>query len=147
MRACVQLQRGDIGSSKKRLEANDVVVSRLRSYLREIAIVMPSGAVPMVGSSEFIVLRRRNSGLVPEALLVYLRSPLVQTVLRWCQDGSNHPRFDEGELLRLPVPSRVKETEEDLVALVRKSADSKREARGVLKALLRRVDQGVYSGE
>jgi hypothetical protein len=73
-----------IGSTKKRFEAGDLVVSRLRSYLREIAVVLNTGDVPMVGSSEFIVLRPEAEAIRVEALLVYLRSRYIQTVLKWC---------------------------------------------------------------
>jgi hypothetical protein len=108
---------GEIGSTKKRLQAGDLVISRLRSYLKEVAIVSPSGNLPMVGSTEFIVLRPNQDAVCVEALLVYLRSPSVQTVLKWCQDGSNHPRFDEREVLRLRIPTAVEDVQDDLAAL------------------------------
>lgn len=95
----------DIASTKKRITAGDLVVSRLRSYLREIAIVLPGDATPTVASTEFIVLRPKGDpALSVEALLIYLRSNLPQIAFKWSQDGSNHPRFDEKELLALPVP-------------------------------------------
>ena len=49
----------EVGSLKKRFAAGDVVISKLRSYLREIALVRTSPTAPSVGSSEFIVLRSR----------------------------------------------------------------------------------------
>ena len=97
----------EVGSVKKRFQTGDVVVSRLRSYLQEIAVVRTSGKPQSVGSSEFIVLRPTDKGLTAETLMVYLRSPLVQTILKWSQDGSNHPRFTEDDLLAIPVPDRV----------------------------------------
>jgi len=50
----------DVGSTKKRMRLGDVAISRLRAYLKEIAIVDCSGTFPAVGSSEFIVLRPKN---------------------------------------------------------------------------------------
>lgn len=47
----------DIGSMKKVLKDGDVAISRLRAYLREVAVVRTGDDVPSVGSSEFIVLR------------------------------------------------------------------------------------------
>ena len=97
--------RGLIASTKKRIREGDLVVSRLRSYLKEIAIVESGGELPMVASTEFIVLRPKLQDSLPvEALMVYLRSALPQLIFKWSQDGSNHPRFDERELLRLPIP-------------------------------------------
>ena len=108
---------GTVGSTKKRMVAGDVVVSRLRSYLKEIAVVRAGGAVPSVGSSEFIVLRPTGD-LRPEALLAFLRSNLVQTVLDWSQDGTNHPRFDEDTLMALPVPDAVVDAQDEVVTAV-----------------------------
>ena len=87
------IPENEIGSLKKWIRQGDVVISRLRSYLREIALVDVPKEVEALGSSEFIVLRQRSTRLCPEAMVVYLRSEPVQTILRWSQDGSNHPRF------------------------------------------------------
>jgi hypothetical protein len=91
----------EVGSTKKRFAAGDVVISRLRAYLREIALVQTSPAVQAVGSSEFIVLRPIKADkptLSRAALLVFLRSGPVQTILRWSQDGS-HPAVLNGPSL------------------------------------------------
>jgi type I restriction enzyme S subunit len=45
----------EIGSTKKRLRAGDVVISRLRSYLKEIAVVRTSDTVPTVAAASFNV--------------------------------------------------------------------------------------------
>ena len=123
----------EIGSTKKRLQAGDLVISRLRSYLKEIAVVLPSEGVPMVGSTEFIVLRPGKDAIKAETLFVFLRSPCVQTVLKWCQDGSNHPRFDEKEVLGLRVPNVVADIQDELGELVGKSIAARREARRLLE--------------
>lgn len=107
----------DVGSVKKRLQPEDVVISRLRSYLKQIAVVGSSRDVPPVGSSEFIVLRPRGS-ISSEAMLVYLRSNLVQTILKWSQDGTNHPRFDEREIMSLPVPDALISVQKSLKEIV-----------------------------
>ena len=132
-----------IGSTKKRLEPGDLVVSRLRSYLREIAVVLPSGPEPLVGSTEFIVLRPTANSISPEALLVYLRSPYVQTILMWCQDGSNHPRFRDKELFALSVPRVVEELQDELADLMRQAIDSRRESRRLLDQAKATVEAAI----
>lgn len=134
---------GEIGSTKKRLQAGDLVLSRLRSYLKEIAVVLPWAGVPMVGSTEFIVLRPNMDALKIEALLVYLRSRYIQTVLKWCQDGSNHPRFDENEVLRLRIPKPIADIEDDLAELVRMSIAGRREARRLLEEAKALVEKAI----
>ena len=124
--------RETIASTKKKLKPGDLVVSRLRHYLKEIAVVLAAGPIQMVGSTEFIVLRPQKGAVSVEALLVYLRSKYVQTVLKWCQDGSNHPRFHEGELLNLRIPDVVRDHQDQIVAKVQASIQARREARQLL---------------
>jgi len=135
----------EIGSTKKRLQAGDIVVSRLRSYLKEIAVVQPTDNIPMVGSSEFIVLRPGKDAIKAEALLVYLRSPYVQTVLKWSQDGSNHPRFDEKEILSLRVPKVIEDIQDVLAGFVVKAIAARREARRLLDEAKALVEKTILS--
>ncbi|MCL4226308.1 MAG: hypothetical protein KJZ91_17740, partial [Myxococcales bacterium] len=58
----------DLGSAKRRLAPGDVIISRLRPYLRQVALVdddlfarAPGGNL-VVASTEFYVLRRRGGG-------------------------------------------------------------------------------------
>lgn len=126
------IPENEIGSLKKHIKKNDVVVSRLRSYLKEIAIVEVPESVAAVGSSEFIVLRANSKELFPEALLVYLRSVPVQTILKWSQDGSNHPRFQENELLAIKVPDKVLKIQTDIRKMIQEGIKVHREAKRLL---------------
>jgi hypothetical protein len=120
-------------SAKKRFRSGDVVISRLRSYLREIAVVRTSKEPESVGSSEFIVLRPTGKGLSAETLMVYLRCPLIQTILKWSQDGSAHPRFAEEDLMALPVPNLLLEVQEEIDALVNNAIAARRRAARLLE--------------
>ena len=131
-----------------RSQEGDLVVSRLRSYLKEIAIVESGGGVPMVASTEFIVLRPKSSASLPvEALMIYLRSALPQLVFKWSQDGSNHPRFDEGELLRLPIPRAVIADAKQYVQLVQSIKASRRRSTQLLEAAKRAVEIAIEDSE
>jgi len=66
-------------------------MSRLRAYLKETAVVRTGDDYPLLGSSEFIVLqpiRPKANRIAPETLMIFLRSYPVQTIPKWCQDGS-----------------------------------------------------------
>lgn len=141
--------RKTIASTKKVIRAGDLVVSRLRSYLKEIAIVQPGGKVPMVASTEFIVLRPKQQagGLPVEALMIFLRLELPQTVFKWSQDGSNHPRFDEKELLRLPVPRALILQANEYVAAVRSVIAKRERATRLLDAAKRAVEIAIEDSE
>lgn len=131
-----------IGSLKKRLKPGDLVVSRLRSYLREVALVVTSKDASPVGSSEFIVLRPIG-GIPVEAALAMIRSWPVQLVLKWSQDGSNHPRFNASELLDLPVPPAFIANGADIAHLVSAAVDDRQEAYSLLAEAIRTLESGV----
>ena len=137
-----------IASAKKRVQEGDLVVSRLRSYLKEIAIVESGGDVPMVASTEFIVLRPKSHASLPvEALMIYLRSALPQLVFKWSQDGSNHPRFDEGELLRLPIPRAIIAEARQYVQSVQLIKSSRKRSTQLLEAAKRAVEIAIEDSE
>ncbi|MBE0656241.1 MAG: hypothetical protein IH602_01045 [Bryobacteraceae bacterium] len=135
-----------IGSTKKLFQSGDVVISRLRSYLKEIAVVRTSKTVPAVGSSEFIVLRPTGDGLSPETLMVFLRCPHVQTILKWSQDGSNHPRFSEADLLAIPVPDAVLSVQDSVDAEVQEANECRRQASRLLERAKHAVEEVITSG-
>lgn len=137
----------DIGSMKKVFNDGDVVISRLRAYLKEVAVVRSSDDTPSVGSSEFIVLRLKNTTMSPETLMVFLRSAPVQTILKWCQDGSQHPRFSEGDLLSIPVPDAVAQVSDHITKVVQDGFSARHHAHNLLEAAKRAVEIAVEEGE
>jgi type I restriction enzyme, S subunit len=140
------IPENEIGSLKKRMKNGDVIISRLRSYLKEIALVEVPQEVACVGSSEFIVLRSLSQELYPEALNVYLRSEPAQTILKWSQDGSNHPRFQENELLAIKIPDQVLNLQDEIRGLLRSGIDAYRDAQRLLveaKAAVEQLIEGV----
>jgi hypothetical protein len=122
-----------LGSAKRRVRAGDVVISRLRPYLRQVALIdealfqLCPGGNAVVTSTEFFVLRGR-AGFDAAGLVPFLLSAPVQAALAAGQEGGHHPRFCKELLQSLPVPERVarhlRETEEQirrLAAAVRSS--------------------------
>lgn len=137
----------DIGSMKKVFKDGDVAISRLRAYLKEVAVVRTGDDIPSVGSSEFIVLRPKGKAISPETLMVFLRSAPVQTILKWCQDGSQHPRFSEGDLLSIPVPDAVATASDQITQIVQDGFTARNRARKLLEAAKRAVEIAIEDGE
>jgi hypothetical protein len=98
-------------SSKKTARAGDLVISRLRPYLRQIAFVHPraiEGAAgrPLALSSEFYVLSPRAEGDLA-FLLPFLLGASAQAILAAAQEGGHHPRVPRSSLFALRVPKEI----------------------------------------
>jgi len=97
-------------STKKAVAAGDVIVSRLRPYLRQIAYVHPAALTaagrPLAVSSEFYVLSARGKGDLA-FLVPFLLGDRAQAILAASQEGGHHPRVPRASLLALRVPSAL----------------------------------------
>lgn len=96
----------EVKSSKKLLDTGDVIISRLRPYLRQVALVdesLFSGETNVACSTEFYVLRSIDGRSVA-FLTPWLLGSNVQQILQDSVEGAHHPRFSEETLLRLRVP-------------------------------------------
>jgi len=139
IRACnPPVNRDEIGSAKKRLQPDDVIVSRLRPYLRQVAYVDPGlfrfdgEPVDLLCSTEFFVLRSKGESIA--FLVPYLLSDPVQRVLAAAQEGGHHPRFNQATLKGLVVPDSMYRQRKAIsdrvlraVALHRESESARRE--------------------
>lgn len=100
-----------LNCNKKIIKCGDVIISRLRPYLRQVAYVDKEG-INLCASTEFYVMRGRNRESIAY-LVPFLLSEAVQTVFANAVEGSQHPRFKEDDILNLIVPSKLfKEREE-----------------------------------
>jgi len=79
--------------------------------------------------------------------MVFLRSAPVQTILKWCQDGSQHPRFSEGDLLSIPLPDAVAAVSQEVTATVQQGFAARRRARQLLDAAKRAVEIAIEDSE
>lgn len=120
----------EIGSTKKVASPNDVMISRLRPYLRQVALVDEGvqhlGPGVVLGcSSEFFILRS-SDGKSIAFLVPFLLSDPVQRVLAASQEGGHHPRFNESALLELPVPTALLKKRDEISAMVEKAVKTYR---------------------
>ena len=95
-----------LNSNKKILKQGDVIISRLRPYLHQVAYVDIDADEQLCVSTEFYVLRTRNNESIA-FLVPFLLSEAAQTVFSNSVEGSQHPRFKEEDLLNLVVPFQL----------------------------------------
>ncbi len=95
-----------LNSNKKALKSGDVIISRLRPYLRQVAYIDIDSKEQLCASTEFYVLRARNKESIA-FLVPFLLSEAAQTVFANSVEGSQHPRFKEEDILNLIVPSQL----------------------------------------
>jgi len=112
---------GEIGSAKKIIESKQVIISRLRPYLRQVALVDPWMQLPhstvLICSTEFFVLGSVDDRSIA-FLIPFLLTEQVQTVLAASQEGGHHPRFEDSALLNLPIPEAVLRRRDEVSANV-----------------------------
>jgi hypothetical protein len=98
-----------VGSTKKFAEPRDVLISRLRPYLKQVAWVDESVAVGarLACSTEFFVLRAKVPTESIAFLVPLLLSEPVHRVLCAAQEGGHHPRFNQQTLEGLPISDKL----------------------------------------
>ena len=138
----------ELGSAKRRLQPGDVIISRLRPYLRQVAYVDPQlfalapGGNQVAASTEFFVIRGRN-GFDAACLVPFLLSAQVQSALAAGQEGGHHPRFARELLLSLSVPDGALLSPFETASQMRALADGLRRSLQGCRILVRSVDAAI----
>lgn len=128
-------------SAKKTASVGDLVVSRLRPYLRQIALVHPraleaSQRAVLAFSTEFYVLAPRNPREDLAFLVPVLLSSRIQAILAGAQEGGHHPRVPLAVVLGLRIPKRMLGERARRCREVRDRLDDLYKAEGAYHALL-----------
>lgn len=102
----------NINSSKKVVKNGDIIISRLRPYLKQIAYIdkdlngIDDDNTIYVASTEFFVLRPRDGKSIT-FLVPFLLSEKIQSIFQNSVEGSQHPRFKEEDLSNLVIPNQL----------------------------------------
>jgi hypothetical protein len=125
--------QNSIGSIKKVVQPGDVIISRLRPYLRQVAYIdegifeQIGIKIPLLCSSEFFVLRSKNRESIAYIVPLLLSND-IQIVLSASQEGGHHPRFNRETLMTLPLPSLIYNNHEIISNEVKNSVEKARQA-------------------
>lgn len=135
----------DIGSTKKIFQRDDVLISRLRPYLRQVAIVDEVFAgrfnnCELACSTEFFILRSLTGASIG-FLVPYLLSDKVQNALFAAQEGGHHPRFDASVLLSMPIPEVLLQQREVVSESVKLAAQAYRKSEDLIQGWVCNVNR------
>lgn len=136
----------ELGSQKKVARPGDVVVSRLRPYLRQVALIDTELAADHPGielaiSTEYYILRSPDERSIA-FLVPYLLSDKVQSILAASVEGGHHPRFDSDALLHLVMPHAVLGAREALSKAVEDALRAFRSFEKGMRAAVTEVEAG-----
>ncbi len=137
-----------IGSTKKKVTNGDVIVSRLRPYLRQVAFIdedIPNTKdVQILCSTEFFILRSIDNQSIA-FLVPFILSEKVQKVLAVSQEGGHHPRFIESTLLTLPVPKKLLSQRDEISKIVVSGIKSYRFSENAIQNSIEKSDRAFES--
>lgn len=135
----------EIGSTKKFIKQGDVIISRLRPYLKQVAYVdekvIPANAT-VVCSTEFFVMRSRTNASIA-FLVPYLLSRAIQEILCASQEGGHHPRFNRKALEAIPIPDWLIAERVEISATVVETINLIRIANTRIYKLVEKCDERV----
>lgn len=121
----------EVGSTKKIIRKDDVLISRLRPYLKEVTFV-GFNYIQKLASTEFIVLRKKKDSEFPsQVLFTFLITDAVQKILFWSQGGTEHPRFSEDLLMNLKLPKFPKKIAENIIFDVNSASENYQTSRNI----------------
>lgn len=134
-----------IGSTKKIIRPGDIIISRLRPYLKQVAwidngLLNRSSHLMLVCSTEFYVLRSTSTESIA-FLVPYLLSNDIQQILNASQEGGHHPRFNQTTLESLRIPDYIEEAREDISRKIEASVESARFSEQTINACITRINK------
>lgn len=127
-----------VGSIKRPLKPGYVIVSRLRTYLRQVALIDDDLLNGFDGgvlcSTEFYVLAPIDDEDIA-FLVPFLLSAPVQKAFTAAEEGGHHPRIPPDVLLKLAVPLTIIRERDDISRRVRQSVQLIRNGENIMLGL------------
>lgn len=127
-------------SAKKVALDGDVIISRLRPYLRQATYIAPGicellGVEKLYCSTEFFVLRAKDENSNIAGLVAWLLSEPIQEMISAAATGGHHPRISVDLLLSSPVDDRYLDIDfsNKIASLLRSHVERQRELNVLLR--------------
>jgi len=119
----------NVSSNKKIARTGDFIISRLRHYLEEMAIV-PENTKKIALSTEYLVFRSKGY-VCNELLLAFSLSKYIQTILLWAQTGNEHPRFSSSTFKDIFLPDILVENSFYFEQIIQEAINSRKQSQAL----------------
>jgi type I restriction enzyme, S subunit len=126
------------------VQAGDVITSTVRPNRRLSAIIAPDQN-DYIGTSGLLVLKPQR--ISPEALMTYLRLPIICDLMGLYTTSSMYPAIADRDILALPCLDIVDDVEQAIIAAVKASADHIRRSQSLLITAKRAVEIAIEDSE
>ena len=126
------------------VHAGDVITSTVRPNRRLSAIIAPDQN-GHIGTSGLLVLKPER--ISPEALMTYLRLPIICDLMGLYTTSSMYPAIADRDILALPCPDIANDVEKAIIAAVQASADHIRQSESLLATAKRAVEIAIEDSE
>lgn len=91
----------EVTSNKHRYRESDILFGKIRPYFHKVGIAFTDG----VASSDAIVIRPKDTKLLPLVLTTASSDPFVATTSQTMREGSKMPRADWKQMQAYPTPT------------------------------------------
>lgn len=133
----------DVGSSKKTVIYGDVIISRLRPYLRQIGFLDKSlfnGRKNILVSTEYFILKSRDFNINSSWIVPFLLMSEIQELLSRAQEGGHHPRFSKATLSEIKIPMNIVDNRKKISYEVEKYIDRIQLSYNSLRELTKNIE-------
>ncbi len=142
------LQGKDLpANAKLKLDINDLIVSKVRTYRKGIALIhkiYPN----LIGSSAFVALHERKEPKVNiETLFVYLRTDIFSLWSYKFYTGTSYPTLMDNDILNLPTPLIDSQVQQKISQLIQQSFKARESGKEFLEIAKRAVEIYIEEDE
>ena len=130
-------------NAKIKLNKNDVLISKVRTYRGAVAIVESND---FVGSGAFTVLK--ESGKINKETLVafFKSSPILDLTLKY-NTGTSYPTLFDSDILNIPVPIFKDEIQNEVKTKIQESFKCREQSKQLLEIAKQGVEKAIEENE
>jgi len=142
------LQAKDLpANAKLKLEKNDLIVSKVRTYRKGVALI--NKTYPnLIGSSAFVVLYEREKPKINiETLFVFLRTDMFSLWSYKFYTGTSYPTLTDEDILNLPIPLIDLKFQQKISELIQQSFKARENSKKFLEIAKRTVEIYIEKDE